>query len=97
MEKRQTEFGLAIRSSPINDGAPRDIADVIARLRALADEDGVVTSAQIDEVLGPLNFDIEFLLSEIEHSGLDWKDQHLGPPVIPPDYPGLRLVKGKPA
>lgn len=80
-----------------DEGTHKNIADVIARLRMLAGEDGVINAAQIDEALGPLNFDIEFLLAEIERSGLVWKDEHSGPPVIPPDYPGLRLVKGKPA
>lgn len=70
-----------------DEGASADFADFIARLRELADEDGGVTVAQVDEALGPLDFDVEFLWSEIKRSGLHWKNEYAGPPDIPSDYP----------
>lgn len=68
---------------------------IIANLKSLSGENGVVTSEQINDAAGSEvvdAVDVEELLAAIERAGLVWEDPDADRPVFPPGYTGPRLV-----
>lgn len=76
------------------------VRDVIAKLKRLAGENGIVTSEDLAAAIEHLSnetFGIaaEAIIAALEGEGIKWRDPNSGPPIFPSGYAGPTLVKNE--